>query len=98
MPTNHKPATPLPWHRGIKQAEQIIYDQSGWAVANATVYHGKSDGAETKANAAYIAHAANNYGPLVEALRGMVEDHDKGRGSQTIDYARSVLRASGEAE
>ena len=48
------PATPLPWHVGIKQAEQIIYDDKGWAVANATVYHGKADRQETVANAAYI--------------------------------------------
>ena len=65
-----KPATPLPWHVGMKQAEQIVYDATGWAVANATVYHGKAELPETKANAAYIVAAANAYPRLVEALRG----------------------------
>ena len=69
--SNHTPATPLPWHLGLKQAERIIYDATGWAIANATVYHDKSDAAETKANAAYIAHAANAYPRLIEALRGL---------------------------
>lgn len=65
----HTPATPLPWHMGVKQAERIVYDASGWAVANATTYHGQADKEETKANAAYIAHAANAYPKLVDALR-----------------------------
>ena len=64
-----KPATPLPWHVGIKQAEQIVYDKTGWAVANATVYHGHSDAADAKANAQYLTHAANAYPELVAALR-----------------------------
>lgn len=32
--------TPGPWHLGLRQAERIVYDAKGWAVANATVYHG----------------------------------------------------------
>ena len=68
------PATALPWHLGLKQAEQIVYDSKGWAVANATVYHGKADLAETKANAAYISHAANAYPQLVAALRECLTD------------------------
>ena len=47
--------TPGPWHVGIKQAEQIIYNYKGWAIANATVYHGKNDIQETKDNARLIA-------------------------------------------
>ncbi|NQV21847.1 MAG: hypothetical protein HQ511_10580 [Rhodospirillales bacterium] len=49
--------TPGPWHVGIKQAEQIVYTKNGWAVANATVYHGNQDRDETKANARLIAEA-----------------------------------------
>lgn len=64
-----RPATPLPWHVGVRQAEQIIYDAKGWAVANATVYHGKADRAETVANARYIAHACNAYPELVSMIR-----------------------------
>lgn len=69
MTTKHQPATALPWHVGVRQAERIIYDACGWAVANATVYHGASDAEEVKRNAAYIAHAANKYPELVAALR-----------------------------
>lgn len=69
MKTNHQPATALPWHLGVKQAEQIVYDSTGWAVANATVYHGNAERAETVQNARYVAHAANAYPKLVEALR-----------------------------
>jgi len=54
--------TPGPWHVGVKQAEKIIYDASGWAVANATVYHGEND---AKANARLIAAAPD----LLEALK-----------------------------
>ena len=75
MTTKHTPATPLPWHKGIKQAEQIVYDVSGWAVANATVYHGEADAHDCRANAAYIAHAANAYPQLVAALRQMIGAH-----------------------
>lgn len=51
-PTKH---TAGPWHVGVKQADQIVYNSAGWAVANATVYHGKQDLEETKANARLIA-------------------------------------------
>lgn len=71
--TKNAPATQLPWHLGLRQAEQIVYDSKGWAVANATVYHGKADLAETKANAAYIAKACNAYPQLVEVLQGLFE-------------------------
>ena len=77
------PATPLPWHVGLRQAQQIIYDDKGWAVANATVYHGRADGAETRANATYIVEACNAYPrlmaereQLVAALRNCVNAQD----------------------
>lgn len=49
--------TPGPWHLGMRQAEQIVYNDKGWAVANATVYHGKEGREEMKANARLIAAA-----------------------------------------
>lgn len=49
--------TPGPWHLGIKQAGVIVYDKTGWAVANAVVYHGEHDKEECKANARLIAAA-----------------------------------------
>ena len=104
--TKHAPATPLPWHLGTRQAEQIVYDGKGWAVANATVYHGHADGAETKANAAYIAHACNKYPQLVQALRAMMEQYSVAHDSQTEArlleqgnagaVGRALLRSLGE--
>lgn len=46
-----------PWHVGVKPADVIVYDAKGWAIANATVYHGKSDREKCKANARLIAAA-----------------------------------------
>lgn len=48
--------TPGPWHLGVKQAEAIVYDSRGWAIANAIVYHGEHD-AEVGPNAHLIAAA-----------------------------------------
>lgn len=62
--------TPGPWHLGLRQAEQIVYNAAGWAVANATVYHGKQDVEECKANARLIAAAPD----LLAALEGIFEN------------------------
>lgn len=73
MTTKHAPGTPLPWHLGVKQLERIVYDEKGWAITNATVYHGHADDPDCRNNAAYIAHAANAYPKLVEALRSAMD-------------------------
>lgn len=107
MSTKHKPATPLPWHLGVKQAERIIYTQDGWAVANATVYHGHEDAEDCKRNAAYIAHAANAYPRLVEALRKLEAEANKVRVNmvnvkegralgESVNDAAALLRELGE--
>lgn len=67
--SNNRPATALPWHLGARQAERIIYDKTGWAVANATVYHGRAEDPECRQNARYIVHAANAYARLVDAVK-----------------------------
>ena len=94
--TTITPATPLPWHVGIKQAEQIIYDGKGWAVANATVYHGKADGAETRANAAYIVAACNAYPQLVAALREVCAVPMADFADCPLFKARALLRSLNE--
>lgn len=63
------PWTPGPWHVGVRQAEQIVYNTQGWAVANATVYHGEHDLAEVKANARLIALAPE----MAEALQELMQ-------------------------
>jgi hypothetical protein len=61
-------ATPGPWHLGVKQAEAIVYDSTGWAVANATVYHGESDREECRTNAHLIAAAPELRDALAQLL------------------------------
>lgn len=77
--TTHKPATPLPWvyepnlERGDARTSGYIrertitaeYANLGRAVAKAVRFNGSTD---QERNAAYIAHAANAYPRLVEAL------------------------------
>lgn len=66
--------TPGPWHVGVRQAHRIIYDTKGWAVADATVYHGKESHDEMMANARLIAEAP----AMLEALRAFVESAEEG--------------------
>ena len=48
------------WHTGSNGHETIIYDEKGWAVANATVFHGRHNGPEeAKANARRIVACVN---------------------------------------
>ena len=95
--------TPGPWHVGIKQAEQIVYTKNGWAVANATVYHGKQDKDEAKANARLIAEAP----AMLVALRFFLGGDDKVQvgvgGNPTyvdrkLDEFRAILARIGETE
>jgi hypothetical protein len=63
----HTPATPLPWHVGAVApsrfpAYPIVSDV---IVANVSI---RARGGSNK-DAAYIAHAANLYGVLVESLK-----------------------------
>lgn len=53
--------TPGPWH----STHAIVYNAQGWAVANATVFHGKHGADESTANAHLIASAPE----LLEALK-----------------------------
>ena len=65
MNTKH---TPTPWHVGMRAAERIVYDGTGWAVANATIYHAEHEGGQTLANAAFIVRACNAHDDLLAAL------------------------------
>jgi hypothetical protein len=59
--------TPGPWHIGVREAEKVIYDAHGWAVANCTMYQGQ-DSPEPKANADFIVRACNAHDDLLAAL------------------------------
>ena len=68
--TKHTPATPLPWKVGPPSTTtNAVAGQRG-------IWSGKRGVADVygyPANAAYLAHAANAYPKLVEALRKMLE-------------------------
>ena len=55
--------TPGPWHTG-GTGGLIVFDASGYATANATVFHGRNEDGESAANARLIAAAPE----LLEAL------------------------------
>ena len=92
MTTKHTPATPLPWRVSPARPAEV-QQQSG-------TYSIGLMGMDGAANAAYIAHAANAYPRLVDALRGLIaldvvlgrEFYDR----QTVADARALLRELGE--
>lgn len=79
--------TPGPWHTGGDGT--IIYAADGWAVASATVFHGRHGGrAEAKADARLIAAAPE----LLGALRAIAKR------DRLIDYASiraAIAKATG---
>ena len=93
MTTKH---TKGPWHVGVKQAEKIVYDARGWAIANATVYHGKNDINEVIANARLIAAAPE----LLEALQLVAHSGPLNNGMKdenTMALVRAAItKATGE--
>lgn len=85
--------TPGPWHVGVKQAEKIVYDSTGWAVANATVYHGENDAEQVKANARLIAAAPD----LLEFAKAVVRYAGSAGDDYLADKARDVIaQATGD--
>lgn len=49
--------TPAPWHTSDMANGLVVYDQQGWAVADAKVFHARHSLEEGKANARLIAAA-----------------------------------------
>ena len=102
--TATKPATPLPWESGMVETEPhcvafYLITQAtnigGWNVAQ-TLSNKERDAKD----AAYIAHAANAYPRLVEALRDALsalvcEGHHEGV-SRPVTDGRALLRELGE--
>jgi hypothetical protein len=84
--------TRTPWHTGGRD-NNVIYPESGYAIANAMTYHGHSD---DTANAAFIVRACNSHDTLVDALRWVVEHCDcEKRGHKIVaEELRHVVRAA----
>lgn len=64
--------TPTPWHTG-GNGGLIVFASDGYAVANATVFHGKQEDGESAANSRYIVRAVNSHAALVAAVEGILE-------------------------
>lgn len=92
MTTKHAPATPLPWETVEANATIPIRGANGHTVASVR-YDERYDGPD----AAYIAHAANAYPRLVEAiqndLRGYLGDFPPNHPATIL---RDLLRSLGE--
>lgn len=86
-----KPATSLPWSAG--KYNQWVQSNDGELVASVETEH--NHGPE---NAAYIAHAANAYPKLVEALKNIAANEwDANGATATGKSVRALLREVGEA-
>ena len=94
MTTNHKPATPLPWRdeEGDAGGRHITADAKGDDAIACT--YDESDFAAAAQDAAYIAHAANAYPKLVEALHDVLRQVKAYEGQH--DRLRDLLRELGE--
>lgn len=89
--------TPGPWHVGLRQAEKIVYDETGWAIANATVYHGESDAEQVKANARLIATAPDLLASLRRLVRMLGTNDSRLANFGEVEEARAVIaKATGE--
>lgn len=86
MITEH---TPVPWHVGGDG--RIVYEETGYAICNAVVYHGKWDGQE---NAAFIVRAANAHDDLVAALEAWVDAFGWDEGPNSMKALRDSSRAA----
>ena len=98
MTNKHQPETPLPF---VADEKTIITnrEKSGRIHGRFEAKERISDGIAAK-DAAYLAHAANAYPKLVEALRAIVAENEaagSGNKSLTVADADILLRELGEA-
>lgn len=109
---NMKPATALPWtvtpDPEAHDGEMDIVSAQGcpasehWFIAS--TYGIDDEGDDSRRNAAYIAHAANAYPKLVEALRVAIKEADgwfddsRGGPCEDVDSCRALLRELGETQ
>jgi hypothetical protein len=85
--TKHTPATPLPWtHQATRKPMMPLVAANGEWISSPYNRVGDIEDFE------YIAHAANAYPKLVEALREVIA----GRYEADASRARALLRELGE--
>lgn len=99
MTIKHQPATPLPWTAYAMGDRIEVYQDDGQGngdAINVTTRDGQP-------NAAYIAHAANAYPKLVQALRDAAEAIQNPMGARrskdgAAAAANALLKKLGEAQ
>lgn len=96
----HQPATPLPW--SLKHGNHVIAGEYEFDVAIAWLTDSTPSSEKADANAAYIAHAANTYPRLIEALRQMLEivgptPMRSSKDGNQFHAAKMLMRELGEA-
>ena len=103
----HAPATPLPWEvsppeyeGGVQICGVPLTSRTGPSIYSVDL--GDCNGISER-DGRYIAHAANAYPHLVEALRQLSASDYTGHGHvlpsrAQVDAARALLRDLGEAE
>jgi hypothetical protein len=102
--TKHTPATPLPWTSGINPTMQglplVVQDARGRIIVHLEATGPYMERAVRPsvseadiALASYIAHAANAYPKLVEALRLIAGDVDECNGKGGDGYVSILARA-----
>lgn len=107
METKHKPATPLPWKKSLGMPCRHPYylirtDEETHAMRSVAKVDIAARGG-SDIDAAYIAHAANAYPKLVEALRAIVSPDEDGftilsSGNRDARRITALLRELGESK
>ena len=87
--------TPGPWHIGGKPQSPIIFGSDGFAVADATVFHGTFKEGQTEANANLIAAAPDLLEALETASWLLADISPDGLVKQKVDAA--IAKAKGGA-
>lgn len=85
MSTKHTPATPLPWHIHPRDPAMIMDAPEHTVIGDVP-----------KANAAYIAHTANAYPKLVDALRAQLDFARAQGNNKNATVIAALLRELGE--
>jgi hypothetical protein len=96
--TKHTPATPLPWISAdcYVEAKAALAGRGIAGVGVIAETRNEDSPQADDANASYIAHAANAYPKLVEALRAVLAKDGHGLRTTGELPARALLRELGE--